>query len=445
MKIVNSCICLLISVLSAQISAQVQDSVLTKEEVVARALESNYGIEIANNQVEIAENNQSILNSGYLPSLLGVAGANYDLNNRTTEPEDGDILEQRGLENNSYNASLNLNYTLFDGLGRFYNFKSLKEQYNLSQLEARETIENTMLQLLSIYYEIARLTENIQVLEETLEVSKERVLRAQYQFDYGQTNNLAVLNARVDVNNDSVILIDTRQQLANSKRDLNVLLNREISAIDFAVDTTVNFIPELQVENFLSTAEANNVSLLQIERNIAISEYDIKISRSRYLPAIGLNGSYGWNRNRSAATAFFPGSTTITDGLSAGVSLNWAIFDGGQTAVQVQNAKINYANQELIREQIELEVERDIANALNNFKNKLYIFRIQEENVATNLDNFERSREEFSLGQIASIEFRQAQVNLLNARTSLNLAKYDAKLAELQLLQLTGQLLNVEL
>ncbi|MDT0650574.1 TolC family protein [Autumnicola edwardsiae] len=445
MKIVNSCIYLLISVLSAQISAQVQDSVLTKEEVVARALESNYGIEIANNQVEIAENNQSILNSGYLPSLLGVAGANYDLNNRTTEPEDGDILEQRGLENNSYNASLNLSYTLFDGLGRFYNFKSLKEQYNLSQLEARETIENTMLQLLSIYYEIARLTENIQVLEETLEVSKERVLRAQYQFDYGQTNNLAVLNARVDVNNDSVILIDTRQQLANSKRDLNVLLNREISAIDFAVDTTVNFIPELQVENFLSTAEANNVSLLQIERNIAISEYDIKISRSRYLPAIGLNGSYGWNRNRSAATAFFPGSTTITDGLSAGVSLNWAIFDGGQTAVQVQNAKINYANQELIREQIELEVERDIANALNNFKNKLYIFRIQEENVATNLDNFERSREEFSLGQIASIEFRQAQVNLLNARTSLNLAKYDAKLAELQLLQLTGQLLNVEL
>ncbi|MDT0691451.1 TolC family protein [Salegentibacter sp. F188] len=445
MKIISSCIFLLITVCSLQMTAQVQDSVLTKEEVISRALMNNYGIKIANNQVEIAENNQSILNSGYLPSLAGVAGANYDLNNRITEPENGEVLEQRGIENNSYNAAVNVNYTLFDGLGRFYNFKSLKEQYNLSQLEARETIENTMLQLLSIYYEIARLTENIQVLEETLEVSKERELRAEYQFDYGQSNNLAVLNARVDVNNDSVILIDTRQQLANSKRDLNVLLNREISAIDFAVDTTVNFLPELQVESFLSTAEANNVSLLQIERNITISEYDIKISRSRYLPSIGLNGSYGWNQNRSAATAFFPGSTTITDGLSAGVSLNWDIFDGGQTAVQVQNAKINYTNQELLREQIALEVKRDIANALNNFENKFYIYRIQEQNVSTNLDNFERSREEFSLGQITSIEFRQAQINLLNARTSLHLAKYDAKLAELQLLQLAGQLLNVEL
>ncbi|MDT0686431.1 TolC family protein [Autumnicola psychrophila] len=445
MRIISSCIFLLVIALTSQLTAQVRDSVLTKEEVITRALESNYGIKIANNQVEIAENNQSILNSGYLPSLAGVAGANYDLNNRTTEPENGDILEQRGIESNRYNAAVNLNYTLFDGLGRYYNYKSLKEQYNLSQLEARETIENTMLQLLSIYYEVARLTENIQVLEETLQISKERKIRAQYQFDYGQSNNLAVLNARVDVNNDSVILIDTRQQLANSKRDLNVLLNREISAIGFAVDTTVNFLPGLRLESFIENAEANNVSLLQIERNITISEYDIKISRSRYLPAIGLSGSYGWNRNRSAATAFFPGSTTITDGLSAGVSLSWDIFNGGQTFVQVQNAKINYENQELLKEQIELEVRRDIANALNNFENKYYIFKIQEENVSTNLDNFERSREEFSLGQITSIEFRQAQINLLNARTSLNLAKYDAKLAELQLLQLTGQLLNVEL
>jgi outer membrane protein TolC len=42
------------------------------------------------------------------------------------------------------------------------------------------------------------------------------------------------------------------------------------------------------------------------------------------------------------------------------------------------------------------------------------------------------------------LEFRQAQLNLLNAQTSYNLAKFDAKLAEVQLLQLTGQLLNIE-
>ena len=124
--------------------------------------------------------------------------------------------------------------------------------------------------------------------------------------------------------------------------------------------------------------------------------------------------------------------------------LSWDLFDGGQTSVAIQNAKISKENQQLQKKQIELEVERDIANALGDYENKLYIYRVQEENVLTNQDNFNRSEEQYRLGQISSIEFRQAQINLLDAKTSLNLAKYDAKLAELQLLQLTGQLLNIE-
>ncbi|WP_300434009.1 TolC family protein [Christiangramia sp.] len=422
-----------------------QEKILTKEEVISRALEENFGIRLANNEVEIAENNQSIWNSGYLPTVTGLAGANYDLNDRLTIPEEGNVVDQQGIESNRYNASINVGYTLFDGLGRYYNYKSLKEQYDLSQLQARETIENSILQIMSVYYEIARLSENIEVLEETLEISKNRVTRAKYQFEYGQVNNLAVLNARVDVNNDSVALLDTEQQLKNTKRDLNVLLDREITANEFSVDTTVNFITELELENFINKAEINNVSLLQIEQNLEISDYDIKISKSGYLPSIDLTGSYGWNRNRSAATAFFPGSTTTTDGFAAGVSLRWDIFDGGATNVQIQNSKIRYESEELRKQQLENEVRRDIANALGNYRNKLYILKVQEENVNTNLDNFNRSEEQYKLGRISSIEFRQAQINLLDARTSLNLAKYDAKLSELQLLQLTGQLLNVEL
>jgi len=427
-----------------QVFGQEQE-VITKEEAIALALERNYGIEIAKNNVEIADNNQDILNSGYLPSVTGRAGAGYDLNNRFTNPEEGEPLDQRGIESNSYNASVNVDYTLFDGLGRYYNYKSLKERYDLSKLQARETIENTILQLMTVYYEIARLTENVEVLEDVLETSKERVTRAQYQFDYGQSNNLAVLNARVDVNNDSVALLQTRQQLYNTKRDLNVLVDRQITDKDFAVDTTVSFIPKLNLEAFIEEAEANNVSLLQLDKNLAISEYDIKISKSGYLPSIDLNGSYGWNYNRSAATAFFPGSRQNTDGISGGVSLTWNLFDGGTTVVQVQNAKINRENQELQKKQVELDIRRNIANALGNYENRLYIYRVQEENVATNQDNFERSREQFNLGRITSIEFRQAQVNLIDAKTSLNLAKYDAKIAELELLQLTGQLLNIEL
>lgn len=229
-----------------------QEKLLSKEDAVNAALENNFGIMVAKNQIRVAENNASILNSGYLPTLTGTAGANYGELNSTTEypghfDEDGDPrvdLEINDAESQSYNAGLNLNYTLFDGMGRLYNYKRLKEQYQLSELQARETIENTMLQLFSVYYEVARLTQNEKVLREALEISTQRIKRAEYSFEYGQNTKLDILNAQVDVTNDSINLMNMRQLLENTKRDLNVILNLNLRET-YEVDTLISFIPRL--------------------------------------------------------------------------------------------------------------------------------------------------------------------------------------------------------
>ena len=428
-----------------------QETMLSKEEAVMKALQNNFGIQVAKNQIEIAENNKSVLNSGYLPTLTGNAGANYQRDDNTIEfpgrlANDGSPFPDFSLykaESQRFNSSLTANYVLFDGLGRYYNYKRLKEQYQLSELQARETIENTMLQLFSVYFEIARLTENDNVLKQALEISTQRIKRAEYAFEYGQNTKLDILNAQVDVTNDSINLLNTNQQLANAKRDLNVLLNQDLNST-FVVDTLVNFIPKLKLQDYLSEANLNNVAILQTEKNLAINDYDIKVNKSGYLPTLGLSGTYGWNLNQSAASAFFPGTNNYnTRNFALGATLTWNLFDGGGTTVRVKNSKITYENQELLKSQIALEVNRDIQNALAIYENRLNIFKIQEQNVLTNENNFERSEEQFQLGRITSIEFRQAQINLLNAQTNKNLAKYDAKLSELQLLQLTGQLLNV--
>ncbi|GAA4275671.1 TolC family protein [Aquimarina mytili] len=442
------------------ISSQAIAQKLTKDEAIRLTLENNFGIRIATNNIEVAKNNKGILNSGYLPSLVANAGANYQSANSTTSfpgvtervPVAGTTdtitrprpdIEIEGAETQRYNASLNLNYTLFDGLGRFYNYKRLKEQYNLTELQARSTIENTILQLFTVYYEVARLSENVEILEETLRISRERVSRSNYQFEYGQNTKLNVLNAEVDVANDSINLLNTKQQLINTKRDLNVILNNDLEK-EFEVDTVIQFTPKIVLDEYVEKAEENNVTLLQNKSNIRISEYDIKVSKSGYLPTIGLTGSYGWNENRNPPSAFFPGNIADTYTLSGGINLTWNLFDGGNTVTRVKNARIALDNQEISQNQITQEVKRDIANALGNYKNRLNVYEIQQQNVLTNQNNFERSQERFKLGQITSIEFRQAQINLILAETNKNAAKYDAKIAELQLLQLTGQLLNIE-
>lgn len=412
---------------------------LSKNEAVQLALENNYGIKIANNNLKIAENNKGILNSGYLPTLTGNAGATYNLDNTEATFADGRVTTLEGAESDRYNASLNLNYTIFDGLGRLYNYKQLKEQYNLSELQARETIENTLLQLFSVYYTVAQLSENVSLQHQSLNISKDRLERVQYQFDYGQNTKLAVLNAEVDVNNDSIALLNTEQLLMNSKRDLYVVLGKN-EIPNFSVDTLVNFSLTQYKEQLFEKVKANNVTLQQLEKNILISDFQLKANRSGYLPSIGLTGTYGWNKNNNNAASFV--ATSTNTGLSGGINLTWNLFSGGSTRTQIQNAKINLDTQQLQQEQIEIEINRDFNNAWEDYQNKLFVFHTQQKNVQTNADNFNRTEERFKLGQITSIEFRLAQVNLINALNDKNAAKYDAKLAELQLLQLSGDLLN---
>lgn len=419
-----------------------QEQLLTKEEAIDLTLENNLGIQVARNTQRIDANNANILNSGYLPSVTANAGGTIDKQNTEGTLGDGNTRTADGVETRRYNASVNVNYTLFDGLGRHYNYKSFKERSQQSELEVQQTIETTILQLFTVYYEVARLTENTENLSQALEISKERLKRAEYQFEYGQNTGLDVLNAEVDINTDSINLLNSRQQLRNTMRDLNLILNRELSET-FNADTTVNFVPGLEMENMHNEAKLNNIRLRIAEKQLSINNYNFKSAKSAYLPTIGLTGTYGWNESNNNSPLAFVVQNTAT-GVTGGVNLTWNLFDGGRSITNIKNSKINYETQELLQKQIDLEVERDIRNAWDSYTNALYVLEVQEKNLQTNLDNFNRTDERYKLGQITSIEFRQAQLNLLNAELAQSQAKYSAKLAELQMLQVSGQLLNVD-
>ena len=435
-----------------------QDSLLSKQAAVDIALENNYDIKIAEGIVESAENSASVFNSGYLPSLSANGGANYNLNNSNVEFQDGRSQEARGAQTYSFNGSLALNYTIFNGLGRKYNYARLKENYNLSELQAQQVIENSVLSIFTIYYEVARLTQNVNSQFETLFISRRRLQRARYGFEYGQNTQLDVLNAEVDYNNDSITLrnlnlelsidfvVSTKKSIltslpSNVKRDLNVLLGRDVS-IDFFVDTTIVYMQGLDFEELMNFAVKNNVTVLQNESLLRSAEYGIRVDRSALIPSLGLSAAYNYNDRFNDPTSFFKHQTSFGPTINA--NLSWNIFDGGLTKVRIQNSRIDAQNQEVARQQNLQVLRRNVNNAWAFYKNALFVLQAEQKNLRTNELNFERTVEQQKLGQITSIEFRQAQLNLLNARLNFNQAKYQAKTAELALLQLSGGLMNAE-
>lgn len=412
---------------------------LSKSDAISIAMENNFDILVAKTDQKIAKNNASLLNSGYLPNLSADAATNFSTSNSELTFADGDGVTNNGARSSSQSASVNLGYTLFDGFGRMYDYKVLQTSYQLSELQSRLVIENTLLNLFNSYYEVARLTENEHSQRETLYISGDRLKRAKYASEYGQNTQLDVLNAEVDYNTDSINYLTITQALKNEMRNLNVLMGRDVD-IEFDVDTMLVFDESLTFDIINEGATQNNATLLQQQNMLLNSEYEVKGSLSSMIPKIGLNANYGWNDNQLAPGNFLSESTSKT--LTLGASLTWSIFNGGSSIVQKQNTKLAYEQQQLSTNQASLNLDRDLGNAWTTYTTALFVMQAESKNQQTNKLNFDRSKEQYELGQITSIEFRQAQFNLLNANLNYNQAKYSAKLAELTLLQMSGALLE---
>jgi len=413
---------------------------LTLFKAVKNTLENNLDIKISENLQEIAKNNSSILNNNYLPNIQLGSDINTNVQNIEIETPSGIAGALDNTQTDNSSAVLSINYNLIDASGRKYNFKKSKELFSKSKLEVKEIIENTLLQLFTVYFEVGRLTEEEKILKNALDISRRRYQRKLSQYEFGQTNNLEVLNAEVDVNTDSINLLNLSNRLNNAKRDLNLIMNVNLES-KHSIDTELSFINKDDLSNLFLNDIKNNTSYLISEKDIIISDLDKKAIKFSYLPTLGLNGSYGWNESiNDNPYAFY--NKSISDGFSAGINIRWDIFRGGKKIIANKNASINQENFKLNKEKITLTLRKELNNAFQSHLNNLFILDAQNQNFETNKNNFERNLERYNVGQVSSIEFRRAQLNLLNSELSKNTAKYKAKISEAYFLKISGELIS---
>ena len=244
------------------------------------------------------------------------------------------------------------------------------------------------------------------------------------------------------MNNDSIRLLNTMKKLVNAKSDLNLIMNYQ-STDNYLTNTDFKFLSRSELSKLYSNGINNNTTFLIQEKEVVISNINQKITRFSYLPTIGLIGSYGWNESiNDNPYAFY--NKSISDGFSAGINLRWDVFRGGKKIIANKNSKLSIENSKILKESTILKLKNELKNAYDTHFNNLYILAVQKKNVVTNMNNFERNLEKYNIGTISSIEFRRAQLNLLNANLEYNSAKYQTKLSEAFFLKICGEILNYD-
>jgi len=410
--------------------------VLSLEQAKILTLENNFGIRISKNNVELAENLTDKKANGYRPtvSATGVLDGGYGSSSQKFSTGLDASTDQALSWNGT--ASVRADYTIFDK-GRALTLDQLKESLELSNLQLNQAVQQNLLNVYQAYYQLAIDIENVEALEETIGVSTERLRRVEYQLEFGQGAGLDVLNAEVDIKRDSVNLLNARLNVENSKRDLNIAMGSYYNE-DFTIEAITDVDESLNLETLLSEARQNNIDLQINRQNQSVNEIDLDIINAEMRPTLSANASYDYNYANNA-----PGSFVITSssqGFSGALTLAWNFYDASRD-IRKQNTVLNLDNIRLETERIEQELERNIVNAWANYQNAKYVLQVERSAVSTNEENFSITEELLKIGRLTSIEFRQAQLNLLNAQTSLNNALLNVKVAEIQLLSLVGDLL----
>lgn len=422
-------------VFSFQFSASLlsaQDRV-TLEQCIEQALESNYSIKISRNQEKIAGNNLNY--SPFLPTLGVSAGQKENINDSkvTTNGEDRMTNNSRS---DALNAGIALNWRLFDGMGMFVTQAKYQEMQAIGELNTQMAVENLIVSVSSSYYNVIMQHSKLDAARHSLVLSTERYKEAKDKYMLGVLSGLEAQQAKLDLNADSSNYMKQKELLKSAYISLNLSMNTDLQQTMYVKDSITLRSP-LMLKELNDKMLELNTTLLIGRRDYKISELDMKLARSAFLPTLDFSTGYNYNQTKqpSAATSF-----NRTNGAYWGFSVNVDVFNRLENRKKIKNARLDMENTDLSYQEAELQLRADLAQLYNIYENNLQIVNFEKESAGVAFENLDAAIEKYKLGTLSGIEFREFQRSYISAVDREVTAVYQAKVSELSLLLISGEL-----
>ena len=420
-------------------SVHAQNSI-SLEKALAITIKENIDIKIKTTELDQVKNYEKVGVLGVLPIIKvnGAASGNTGSSSIEFATEDFPEINDADSESKSIIGNVEISYSLFGGLASVYTYQKLKKQSDLKSTELLMKIEQVLLNTAKQYYDIAYLQEENKILYELLEVSKERYSRVKIQNEFGNASKLDLLAAEIDLNKDSVTVMNSDYQLKAAKERLNQTLNRDLST-DYAVESYVEINKDLNYSELLELTNQNNSNILFHQYLIEITRKDKKINNTSIFPSVSVSAQYGYNQNESNTSIILDQSNT---GLTGFVNLSWDIFDAMARKRIAQNTQIEIESNELKLESIKKEIQKEFNVTYQQYENNIKLIEIETRNNEASERFFQRAKNQFFQGQLSRSDFRLAQVDLSISKNRLNQSLFKAKIAELNLYRLSGKIIN---
>lgn len=412
-------------------------NLLTLEDAIQTALDKNYGIQIAKNEILIADNNYDRGNAGFWPTVTLNAGGNLRLDNLNNQKfSSGGEFNNSNLFSRGANAGIGLQWTIFDGMRMFATYDKLKEMRDMSELSLRTELEKLVYDISLQYFNIVKLQLQLDALKLNMDVNAERLKLEKSRSEFGKGNLLLVKQAQLDQN----ALLAQEKNLFNSieiaKIELNKLLTREPSE-EFSVQDSIILGETPIADSLVKMAQDANSELQVLRKTIQINQLTLKEQTAEKYPSIVVNSNYAYTQNaNSAGFSIFNNSLGVT----GGIGIQWNLFDGGRVKRNIANTQLQINSDQLRLEDSQLQLRSSIQQSVTNFQNAVDVAKIEDENFQLATESLAIVKERYRLGVANTLELKDAQAVYDQSANRRALALFDAKVAEINLRYVTGQM-----
>ncbi|MGL5681887.1 MAG: TolC family protein [Marinifilaceae bacterium] len=436
MRIQNKIIAITGIVFCSIFTASAQE--LTLQQCIEQALETNFALKISRNDVKQLENN---INYGqFMPRVDVSAGQNQKITDSKSEME-GVVEKQNAITTNNYNVSGGLSWRLFDGLGMFFTQSKYKTMLEIGEIGLQSEIEQLIMNVSSGYYNVIRQQSKLQATKHSLELSAERYRVATDKYHLEMLSRLELQQAKLDFNADSARYMTQTEQVNAAYITLNEIMNREFSdAIN--IKDSISLAPQMPLQTLSENMLSQNSMLEMARKRQKLTSIELKNAKASLYPTVDFNTGYNLNHNH-----FPEGVTTLTQtkGPYWGFSVQMNVFNRLEDRKKIKNAKLDIENQQISYQEAEWGMKAELAQLYNSYQNNIQLLLFEKENVIIAFDNLDAALEKFRLGTLSGIEFRESQRSYIEAVDREVTALYLAKISELALLLISGDLRVIEL
>ncbi|MGZ3866720.1 MAG: TolC family protein [Bacteroidia bacterium] len=443
--------------LSVFVNAQTET--LKLEDVIKLTLENNFDVQIAKNNMQVAKNNNNIGlvgggqstgstasggATGMLPQISIAAGSPQNPlgmgQTITTLKYANPALnvENQKLTTTSYAPSIIGTWYFFDGLKMFATKKKLNRNEELSNLQYRLTVENTLLTALTAYYQMISTQQYIKSLNVSLDIAAEQKKLASEKLKTGAGSNVDVLQTQIDYNNIQVQIMQQQNTLNDQKVALNNILKRQPD-LDFTVPDTIIIQTKPEYNIALDNADKNNSSVLLGRKTIEIDELGLKEYKANRMPKIGITGNYTISRTTNDIGLV---RLNQNSGYNAGFIFSWTLLNNLTTNTAIKNQKVLINSDNVRLEATRLAEKANLYKAYFSFQNNLNIIELEKQSANYAKQNLEIAAQRYKLGLSNYIEYRTVEQSYEATTFRLSQAAFNAKISELNYLKAQGLLVH---